>query len=281
MNRLLALLLLVAGIFGAGLGRDHLIRLESKGAGEKELLYLPNGKYLKVVSLGQAPLAADLLYLWAIQYYSDYRRADRYRYVEHVFGDVISELDPHYLDPYWLGAMILTVEARDLEAGLRLLDKGARNNPDAWILPYLAAWECERAGQYERAADYFLAASRVPGAPPMALRMRAGMSTKAGDLSEARRRWEEVLADPRSDDASRAIAARQVRDLKVRIDLADLGKAIQSFRLRMGRNPRVLGELVARGIVREIPLGPDGKPYAYDRVSGEVSSTAGRLLGGG
>ena len=37
-------------------------------------------------SLGQAQVMADLLYLWAIQYYSSYDREDRGRYVEHLFG---------------------------------------------------------------------------------------------------------------------------------------------------------------------------------------------------
>ena len=55
-----------------------------------------------------------MIYIWAIQYYSNYEREDRYRYVEHVFGEVIAELDPHYIDPYWMGALIITIEAQDL-----------------------------------------------------------------------------------------------------------------------------------------------------------------------
>ena len=147
-RRRLGALALAASVAIAGWARVGLARLDDRGPEGRALLYLPNGRHLRTMSLGHAPLAADLLYLWAIQYYSDYQRADRFRFVEHVFGTVIADLDPRYVDPYWLGAMILTAEAGDLEGGLRVLDKGFERNPDAWVLAYLAGFECYRAGQY-------------------------------------------------------------------------------------------------------------------------------------
>ena len=244
------------------------------------LLYLPNGKHLRLMSLGQAPLLADLIYIWAIQYYSNYERADRYRYVEHVFGEVIAELDPHYVDAYWLGALILTVEAGDLDAGLRLLDKGIENNPDQWILPYLAAWESYRVGDYARAAGYFARAADVPGAPPAVLRMRAGMFSKAGDLSTALQLWREVLDDPRADPATTAIAERQVRDLTVRSHLHDLQAAVERFRNENGELPANLEQLLGTGYIQALPRDPDDREYVYDPLTGQVGSKAGRVLGG-
>ena len=91
MRRLTALLLvLVAGAVTVVSGRS-LERLSAERPTEASLLYLPNGQHLKLASLGQAPVLADLIYLWAIQYYSVYEREDRFRYVEHVFGNVIAE----------------------------------------------------------------------------------------------------------------------------------------------------------------------------------------------
>lgn len=244
-----------------------------------ELLYLPNGKHLRLMSLGQAPLLADAIYIWAIQYYSDYERGDRYRYVEHVFGDVIAELDPHYIDPYWLGALIMTVEAKDLEAGLRLLDKGIANNPDQWILPYLAAWESYHGGDYRRAGTYFAAAAETPGAPPAVRRMRAGVVSRSGDLRLALRLWEEVRNDPQSDAASVAIAKRQVRSLRARIALQELQSAVERFRAENARYPASLEELRDRGYIRALPRDPQDREYAYDPRTGRVSAVAGRVLG--
>ena len=33
--------------------------------------------------------------------------AERFKYLEHIYTNVISELDPLYVDPYLVGAMIL------------------------------------------------------------------------------------------------------------------------------------------------------------------------------
>lgn len=283
MRRPLGWLLAAALVSSAlALGaRARLVALERGEPERRELLYLPNGKFLRTASLGQSSLLASLVYLWAIQYYADYDRADRYRFVEHVFGEVIAELDPHYVDPYWIGALILSVEAQDLEAALRLLEKGFENNPDRWILPYLAGWECERAGDSARAARWFDRAAAIPGAPPQVLRLRAAMVARAGDLDEALRRWSEILEDPRADATSRAIAERQVRGLRVRIDLERINHAIEAFRERAGRLPRSLDELVREGFLPAVPVDPDGTPYAYDRGSGRASSAASRVLGGG
>jgi tetratricopeptide (TPR) repeat protein len=279
MRRAAVWLLLVMAVAGAGSARARLVDIDASRRGTRELLYLPNGKYLKAISLGHAPLVADLVYLWAIQYYSDYDQADRYRFVEHVFGDVIGELDPNYVDPYWLGSLILTTEAKDVEAGLRLLDKGYAKTPTAWILPYLAGWECDRAHEYERAAVYFDRAAKTPGAPPELFRLKAGMTALGGNLREAIARWTDVLDDPRNDEGARAIATRQIRTLTVRADLEDLTAAIAAFRARTGRPPRNLEELLGSGVLKALPLDPDGHRYVYDPSSGTVSSPASRVLG--
>ena len=278
-GRLAAALVLACAVGGAWTARAHLVATEAAGRGSKELLYLPNGKHLEVLSLGNAPLVADFVYLWAIQYYSDYARADRYRYVEHVFGNVVAELDPHFIDPYWLGAVILSVEAHDLDGALRLLDKGFKNNPREWILLYLAGWECAHAKEFDRAADYFDAAARVPGAPASLERLKAGMIARSGDLEGAIALWKAVLDDPRGDDAARAIARRQIRTLLVRIDLSGLEAGVAAYRAKHdGRPPGALADLVVDGEIRSLPLDPDGNAYAYDPRSGAVTSAATRIL---
>jgi tetratricopeptide (TPR) repeat protein len=276
--RAAAIVVVLATIaLAAGVGVE---RAAPPAAPGEELLYLPNGRHLEVLSLGHSSLVADFLYLWAIQFYANYERDDRFRYVEHVFGDVIGELDPHFIDPYWLGALILTVEAGDLEAGLRLLERGFANNPDEWVFPYLGAWELYRAGDYRRAAEWFERAARVPGAPATVLRMRAGMLGKAGDLERAIALWNEVLADPAADATSRAIAERQIRDLRVRRDVQAIAAAAAAFRKDNGRLPRRLEELVRSSYLDRLPLDPDGRPYAWDASTGRVVSYAGRVLGG-
>jgi tetratricopeptide (TPR) repeat protein len=279
-RRLLVVALTLVLACVAGFARAALDRLAAREPTDEKLLYLPNGKHLKIMSLGHANLVADLLYLWAIQYYSDYERKQRHRYVEHVFADVITELDPHYVDAYWLGALILIVETGDLDAGIGLLEKGAARNPDKWILPYLAGWECYHAKRYECATGYFERASRIPEAPTVVQRMRAGMVARQGDVSQALAAWRGILQDPKSDPLSIKIARRKVRELQTRRDVATLQQAAARFRNDNGRWPLRLEELITRSYIRELPRDPDGRAYLYDTRTGAVFSPAGRLLGG-
>jgi tetratricopeptide (TPR) repeat protein len=278
MRRLAVAVLAVAALTLTALSGAELGRSERE-QGANDLLYLPNGKYLRVASLGQAPLLADLVYLWAIQFYSDYDRADRFVYVEHVFREVIAELDPHYVDPYWVGALIMSVEAHDLQAALRLLDRGFERNPDEWRLPFIAAWECYHAGEYDRAKRYFEIAERVPGAPPMVSRMRAGMAFRSGRLREAIRLWAEVREDPAADSYSVAIAKKQIRRLTPMADVEELQQAVDRFRNENGHNPESLAQLRERSYIARVPEDPDGRPYLYDPASGHVSYSAQHVLG--
>src|SRR5881397_516312 len=63
-------------------------------------------------------------------------------YLEQIYGQVITELDPHYLDPYLIGALIMNAEARKPEMALALLDRGIARNPDQWILAFEAGFLC-------------------------------------------------------------------------------------------------------------------------------------------
>ena len=244
----------------------------------KSLLLLPNGKHLKIASLGQAPLLADLIYLWAIQYYSEYEREDRFEYVQHIFGEVIAELDPHYIDAYWMGALILIVEAKDLDAGLELLDQGMEANPDNWLLPYLAGWECYHARRFDPAEAYFGRAEKIPDVPSYVRRTRIGIAAAKGDLRRAYAMWLDILRDPTADTQTLRIAERQLRHLKVKIDVQEIQGWVAKFRLENNRWPKTLSELRQKGYVDALPVDPAGRRYAYDAVSGVVAAPEGRVL---
>ncbi len=265
-------LALVAAVGVAAVSGARLSRLVAERPGE-ELLYLPNGEQLRILSLGHASLLADAIYLWAIQYYSNYEGADRGRYVEHVFRGVITELDPHYIDAYWLGALILIVEFGEIDAGLGLLDKGIERNPERWILPYLAAWESHHAGRFAQAEGYFRRAAALPDAPPVVRRAQAGMRTKAGDLDGALALWRQIADDPRSDAGSVAVARRQLAQLDARLELERLERAVERFRAEHGRHPGGLGEL---GTVAGVRLA--GGSYAYDAKTGKITRRSARRV---
>ena len=267
-----AALLVAAGLLVTGT-EARLAVIEKDRVPGHHLLYLPSGKYLRIASLGNAPVAADILYLWSIQYYGNFQIEDRYQYVDHIYSDVITELDPKYFDPYWLGALILSVEKKDLEKAVGLLEKGFRNNPDRWIFLYLAGWECAYARQYDRAAQYFRRAAEVKGVPPDVIRLVAGMHQKAGDANTALAEWTRVARDT-TDPGVKKIAENRVRSLRTEVGVQTLQGAIERYRSARGAFPKRLSDIVRAGILSVVPLTPDGEEYAYDRTAGTVAAGA-------
>ncbi len=213
MKRTIAVLLLVASGLVVWASGSRLERLDAGRGAAHHLLYLPNGKYLRLASLGNASLAADLIYIWSIQYYANFQVEDRYKYVDHVYSGIITELDPKYFDPYWLGALILSVETGDLDHALALLDKGFANNPDKWIFPYLAGWEYAYAKKFDRAVEYFKKAAAVPSAPPDLVRLIAGMYQKEGDKRTALAEWSRIR-QATQDPGVRKVAENRIRALR-------------------------------------------------------------------
>jgi len=255
-------------------------RLESEGSQDgpgASVLYLPSGRYLKAASLGFPEVLADAIYIWSIQYYSNYTAADRFAYLDHIYSGVITELDPHYVDPYLIGSLIMSTEAGDHEMALRLLDKGIAANPHEWILPFEAGFTCYNdIKDFQRAAAYFEKAIANPEAPGAIRRMHAEMFNKLGDKRASLDYWLEVHET--ADDAYvEDISWRHVHDLRIEIDLQTLREALEAWKSSprgAGRYPQSLLELVRAGVISREPIDPDGVAYAYDPATGQVRSAS-------
>ena len=246
--------------------------LRSANPAAAQVLYLPSGKYLRVTALGFDEVMADLIYIWSIQFYSNYDAAERYKYLDHIYRNVISDLDPRYIDPYLVGAMIMSVEARDDEMALRLLDKGVSANPDEWILAFDAGFICyDRLRDYPRAAKYFEMALRAPGVPSAVRRMHAEMYNKMGDKRSSLEYWTEVNREA-DNDYVRNVSSMHVHDLAIEVDLETLRGAVSAWRTRFGALPPDLQTLARAGVIASVPVDPEGAAYLYDRSTGEVDS---------
>jgi tetratricopeptide (TPR) repeat protein len=265
---ILVLCVSLAAFSGLKLHLDRIPRAQVPGA---SILYLPSGKSLQYMSLGNRPLMADLIYLWAIQYFSNAEVADRYDHLEHVFS-IIAELDPRYVDPYSIGAMIAGKDAGDMETAFRILDLGLEKNPDQWIFPLEAGHTAlMQLKDFELAREYFKKAMEIPGAPPMTRRLYADASTKLTDYRTAFTHWLEIY-ETTDDKRVKDIAYNHVYRLKSLLDFEDLAQDIQKYRERFGRYPDDLSQLVTTGLRASIPPDLEGNAYVYDQETGEVTT---------
>ena len=280
MTPLKGALIVLLGALTAGLAAWRVEGLRQGGSTGHHLLYLPTGRYLKALTLGYESLAADLIYIWSIQYYSNYQIRDRYDYLDRIYRQVISELDPHFLDPYLVGSMIMSVEADRDDLALRLLEEGAEKNPREWILPFQAGFLCyDKLQDYACARDYFGRAQALPGAPAPVKRLHAEMVNRVGDKRNSLKYWAEIH-DTADSDYVRQVSWMHVHDLKIEVDLEDLEKLLERTRISRGVRPRSWETLVRDHLLEAIPLDPEGRPYTIDPASGHVHSESRRLLQG-
>jgi len=246
---------------------DRIPRKKIPGA---SIIYIPSGKYLKYATFGYSSLVADLIYLWAIQYYTTYTIVDRFQNLEHIFS-IIAELDPRYADPYEIGALIAVNEARDLGLALKILDMGLAKNPDQWIFPFEAGHHAQRAGDYETARKYYEKTMRIPGAPDIAKRLYAAAGFRTMDLEESWKIWLEVY-NTAQDERTKKIASKHLYQVKSTSDMNLLKGAVQQFRDRFQRLPSGLEDLVRVGILASLPRDLDGKDYVYNPKTGETKA---------
>ena len=262
-----AVLALGAIVIASGRGLQAIPRNDVLG---KQLLYLPTPEILKLASLGNQGLMADLLYIWSIQYYSQFSLDEKFLYLENVF-DLVTDLDPHYFDAYRIGALIMSVQrsgdpAQHKAAVARLYDKGLANMPDSWELAEVAAWDAHLVlNDQELAVRWMRMASERPGAPPEVKRVygRWRDNIHGWTIEDSIAYWEEVLAEAeRKPDIN--LATSHLYDSYVTLHRRRLDPLLGAIRQRTGRCPGSWQEVVDRGLLPEVPLDYLGNPYTID-----------------
>ncbi len=266
---LVVLLILSCGIFmSLKVKTDNISRKKIPGS---SIIYIPSGQYLKLATFGNSSLLADMIYVWAIQYYSDYTIPDMYEYLDHIFS-IINELDPSYLDPYDIGAVIAAYEAQDLDLALKILDRGLEKNPEQWLFPYMAAHYAQMIKKdHKLAQEYYKKAMNIEEVPPIVERLYANAIFKSMDYKRALQTWLEIYKTAK-DERIKKIASNHLYNITATIDIQKINEAIEKFKESYGRNPMELSQLVRAGFLDSLPKDLDGKEYIYDSRTGEVKT---------
>jgi len=175
---------------------------------------LPPTGVFRVASLGYRNVAADILWLATIQYFGTHLQSDgRYPELRRLLDTVVA-LDPHFVEAYTLGGLILMYFARDVQAGIDLLERGAQNNPDRWEIPYdLARTYYLDLKDYPKALHWFEVADKLPGRPTHVPRFIARLYAATGERETALELWRAV-AESATNEWIRQLAAREIAKLE-------------------------------------------------------------------
>ncbi len=239
----------------------------------QQLTYLPSGDYLRVASLGFRELAADILWLQAIQMIGEQKLSEDDGHWLYHAVDRITTLDPKFVRAYEAGSHALCILVVLPEESNRLLEKGIKHNPLEWKLPFLLGINYHfELGDDEKAAAAMARASSLPGAPESLVRLAAKLFVSARSPQQAVELLAKVYEETSDENVRRTLEVR-LKESIVERDLQILEQAIGRYQSNYSRRPERLESLVGPGLLRELPKEPFGGRYLYEPTTGTVRSS--------
>jgi hypothetical protein len=253
------------------------LRAAASAGVSSDVVYLPDARLLRPLVLGYDNVLANLLWFRTISYFGGHFETDRaYPWLARMC-DLVTDLDPRAEHVYRFAGLILPWEANEVDEGIRLLEKGVRNLPDAWQLHYyLGMTRYFFQDDPDAAARDLGVAARLPGAPPLVGRLAAVMHGRASNPATTVQFLRELLKNAESEQM-REVLTRSLEDAEYRMAAGAIEGAVAAYRDRFGAVPPSLDALFARGIVTgQLPPDPFGGHWELDRGTGRVRSSSGR-----
>lgn len=271
----IAVILLMVPAYLICLSHLSLMRKELP-KGEEINTILPTS-VLKITSLDNDGMVADFLYLKGLVFHgSTYVKGKQRKVKEWEYTwlynalKASTDLDPHFLDPYFLANGVLTWEAKRVREANSLLEKGTRYRDwDYWLPYYLGFNYYYFLNDNNKSSEVLMVASKRPGAGSFIPYFAARLAYQGNKTENAIIFLEEVLRTTK-DKTMR-------KDYETRLEtfkrILSLEKAVALYKEKVGRTPEKLNELVERKIIGRLPEDPYGGRF-YLTSDGSIKTTS-------
>jgi hypothetical protein len=261
-------------------------------------LYLRSPAAVRRLASAYTPLAADLYWIRAVQYYGGIKHRnsptnvaltappppaalarpdDDYSQL-YTLLDITTTLDPRFNLAYRFGAIFLAETYPNgpgrPDLAIALLEKGLRARPDKWeYMEDIAFVHYWYEHDYLGASQWFEKAGAVQGAPWWLRSMAATTRARGGDRASSRLMWE-TLRDTTDIDWLRQDAERKLAQLRALDDIDALQKIVDAEQARTGQAPAGWEALVRTRRLPGLPVDPGGTPYALEAGRVGLSNTS-------
>lgn len=239
----------------------------------ERFMFLPKGEYLKTSSLGYDQLVADIVWLQAIQVIGDKRISEEgYIWIYHAL-DVVTTLDPKMDYAYQVGGVILSTLGKKIDLSNAILEKGLRENPNIWQIPfYLGFNHFFYMDDYKKAAEYLTIASRLPGRPFYIPQLAATLQVEQGNPEVALEFLERAYKETEDERIKKEIE-NKTREVMIARDIIFLEGGVRRYIEIYKKNPESLEDLVTGKVIDMIPKEPFGGFYYTDKETNEIKSS--------
>ena len=231
---------------------------------------VPGVEGLKLLSLGDGPLVADLLWLNTIQYFGAGTPYGKY----HALGpmlDRVTQLDPKFEYPYEFGLVTLPYMEQTAMA-ITLGQRAQQVFPHNGLLTYYLASDYQlNLKDYKNAAKYYILASKQPGAPSASITLAATsldkLSSSLGDRLVAAEFWKTAYDNAKNDDEKKRDYS-WYQQLQI---VYALESAAQTYHDKTGNYPASFQVMIDAGLIQGVPASPVNRLLQLNPSTGKVS----------
>ena len=183
------------------------------GAERIEPIFFPRAEILRPALLGFTGLAADLTWIRTVQYFGGrVERRDQFPQLYQLV-DMVTSLDPHFLDAYVYGGLFLTI-VKQYPNAIAVYEKGTAAIPTAWQIPHdLGRLYFLELRDYGQALRWWSITDRLPGRPHYIPRFLIRLQAKTGHIETALELWRQLLERSENESVSE-IARREIKKLQ-------------------------------------------------------------------
>jgi hypothetical protein len=184
--------------------------------------------------------------------------------------DVVTDLDPYFVDPYFLAEGLLAWDAGQPKLANQLLVKGTKYRSNDWRLPFFIGFNnFYFLKDFEAASGFIMTASQLPGSPDYLKTLAARLAYYGGKSKTALLFLQDMLAET-DDPLLRQRLAKRLRALESAVTIEE---AISQYKAQVGHLPHSMNELLSSGYLTEMPVDPYGGDWVMSK-DGRVFSSS-------
>ena len=235
----------------------------------ERILYVPPGEYLELLRGGFRGFLSDMYYIRGVLSITDEFKTQKEMvwWVQENLRAAVS-LDPDLTQAYFFGGVVIANDKESIQKGIEFLHLGLRLSPRVWEIHYWIGFDYFLLRDYLKAAQYYQSASRFSDAPNFLKSNQEMLYYQAGRAQMGILYLEGLLRSVKDE--------KQLEWIKLKLEwlknIVLLEEKVSQFKIRFGRSPQDLDELVSSGLLNNIPDDPFGKGYYFDGKNQAVKS---------
>ncbi|MDX9787961.1 MAG: hypothetical protein RBT11_14350 [Desulfobacterales bacterium] len=263
-------LLIGYGVTATGLKKERVEFIE-----DQFLEYTLPSALLKPLSLEFKGLMSDILLVKFMTFVGGKtERLDQFTdedwgSIKHTLN-TITDLDPYFWDAYLFSQVFLTWDKKNYRAANELLAKARNHLPANYRIPYYMGLNYYNFGKDSaNGAKYLMEASKIPGAPFYLATLAARLSAYSSDYQRGIIFLSEMLKQTTDTE----IAEQYKLRIQILAQMNGLEQLVAKFRAKFNRAPAELAELVAAGLIQQLPVDPYGGQFFINQ-EGRIDTTS-------